>query len=140
MTPHPPDLAERIREAKPQELFYVVKHGVKFTGMPAWPAIQREDEVWAVVAFLRKLAHLDQTGYRQLVDGEFAATPPIYMLGVLPAVPAAVTQNCARCHGADGIGRGTGRFRSSRDSEAHTSRMRSMPIPGVSGTAVSWSQ
>ena len=41
MTPHPPDLAERIREAKSQELFYVVKHGVKFTGMPAWPAIQR---------------------------------------------------------------------------------------------------
>ena len=110
MTPHPPDLAERIREAKSQELFYVVKHGVKFTGMPAWPAIQREDEVWAVVAFLRKLNQLDQTGYRRLVDGDFPATPPIYTMGGLPAVPPTVTLSCTRCHGADGIGRGTGAF------------------------------
>ena len=34
MTPHPPDLRSRIAEMKPRELFYVVKHGVKFTGMP----------------------------------------------------------------------------------------------------------
>lgn len=66
MTPHPPDLPQRIRDSKPQELFYVVKHGVKFTGMPAWPALQREDEVWAVVAFLQELAHLDEAGYRRL--------------------------------------------------------------------------
>lgn len=113
MLPHPPDLRERIRDAKPQELFYVVKHGLKFTGMPAWPAIQREDEVWAVVAFLRELPRLDQTDYRRLVDGESPATsvtPPIHTMGGLPSVPRTVTQSCVRCHGVDGIGRGTGAF------------------------------
>ena len=110
MTPHPPELPERIRSAKPQELFYVVKHGVKFTGMPAWPAIQREDEVWAVVAFLQQLPNLDPAGYRQLVAGEPPATPPIQTLGGLPPAPPTVIQSCARCHGVDGIGRGTGAF------------------------------
>ena len=110
MAPQPPDLPERIRDAKTRELFYVVKHGVKFTGMPAWPAIQREDEVWAVVAFLRQLSGLDRAGYRRLVDGESLATPPIHTMGGLPPAPSTVTQSCVRCHGADGIGRGTGAF------------------------------
>lgn len=41
MTPHPPNLLPVIAELQPDELFYVVKHGVKFTGMPAWPTQQR---------------------------------------------------------------------------------------------------
>src|SRR5690606_30483543 len=53
MTPPPPNLTRSISEWKPKELFYIVKHGVKFTGMPAWPSQVRDDEVWAMVAFLR---------------------------------------------------------------------------------------
>jgi mono/diheme cytochrome c family protein len=52
MTPPPPYLPPRITTWEPEELFYIVKHGVKFTGMPAWPSQQRDDEVWAMVAFL----------------------------------------------------------------------------------------
>src|SRR5690606_13850396 len=100
MTPHPPALAERIPDWAPEELFYVVRHGVKFTGMPAWPAGEREDEVWDVVAFLLALPGLDAAGYRRLVRPE---TPPE---GAPPVVAAA----CARCHGADGGGRGRGAF------------------------------
>ena len=110
MTPYPPDLASKVQELKPRELFYVVKHGVKFTGMPAWPALQRDDEVWAVVAFLKKLPHLDEAGYRRLVHGESAATAPIHTLGGAPLVPSAVAQTCVRCHGSDGIGIGSGAF------------------------------
>ena len=42
-----------------RELFWIVKHGIKYTGMPAWAAQQRDDEVWALVAFLRRLPALD---------------------------------------------------------------------------------
>ena len=110
MTPHPPELPPRIRELKPEELFYVVKHGVKFTGMPAWPAQQRDDEVWAVVAFLRKMPDLDEAGYHRLIHGEPPPTAPIETLGGMQKIPQAATQTCARCHGSDGFGRGSSVF------------------------------
>lgn len=102
MLPRPPDLRERAAGRKPEELFTVVRHGLKFTGMPAWPAPHRDDEVWAVVAFLRVLPGLDDAGYRLLVHGERAPPAPPQ------DVPAAAAQACARCHGLDGLGRGGG--------------------------------
>ena len=44
MTPAPPYLPWVVGEWRERELFYIVKHGVKFTGMPAWPSQQRDDE------------------------------------------------------------------------------------------------
>ena len=73
MLPPPPYLPPRLSAWEPDELFYIVKHGIKFTGMPAWPARQRDDEVWAMVAFLRALPTLDAAAYRRLVHGD--ATP-----------------------------------------------------------------
>lgn len=106
MTPAPPDLSERAGEYDDAELFYIVKHGVKFTGMPAWPAQGRDDEVWAVVAFVRRLATMDRDEYLALVAPE---RPPV------AGAPEIVIARCARCHGADGLGeapdgRGEGAF------------------------------
>jgi hypothetical protein len=58
MTPHPPYLPPVTPAREPEDLFYIVKHGVKFPGMPARPAPQRDDEGWAMVAFLRRLPDL----------------------------------------------------------------------------------
>jgi cytochrome c553 len=112
MTPHPPDLAEGVLRYEPAELFYIVKHGIKFTGMPAWPAQQRDDEVWAMVAFLRRLPAMDPREYERLARGPApaAATMPIEGLVPPPQVPRAVRENCSRCHGIDGRGRGAGAF------------------------------
>lgn len=113
MTPHPPYLPETIPEWESEELFYIVKHGVKFTGMPAWPTQKRDDEVWAVVAFLREFPELSADEYQRLIYGTTVADDGVVPLqGLLEpdAVPGAVLENCARCHGADGNGRGTGAF------------------------------
>lgn len=113
MTPYPPYLPPVIPTWEPGELFYIVKHGVKFTGMPAWPALHRDDEVWSMVAFLRTLPGLDAAAYRRLVDGETAATDgvaPIQDLMPPEGMPQVVMASCARCHGVDGNGRGTGAF------------------------------
>jgi cytochrome c553 len=99
--PPPPDLTNVSREWKANELFWIVKHGIKYTGMPAWVALERDDEVWAVVAFLQKLPGLDADAYRGLVRG--AAEVPqqsgrdIATLGPVGEVVGA----CARCHGAE---------------------------------------
>ncbi|MGH8470240.1 MAG: c-type cytochrome [Gammaproteobacteria bacterium] len=107
MTPRPPHLPPRLSEWSPDDLFYVVKHGVKFTGMPGWPALGRDDEVWAMVAFLRKLPSLGAEKYRWLAYGENA---PTESSSDPEATPIAVTESCARCHGTDGRGRGAGAF------------------------------
>lgn len=109
MTPKAPELAERIRESNPRKLFQVVKHGIKFTGMPAWPSQRRDDEVWAMVAFLVKYPELDDEGYRQLVHGEISPVPAMQTMAppdIGPTPPREVAQTCARCHGVDGNGRG----------------------------------
>ena len=111
MTPRPPDLRSTVREYDPVDLFYIVKHGIKFTGMPAWPAQERDDEVWAVVAFLQRLPEMDERGYEELAAA--GPTPntgsPMRDLGP-QQVPRAVGASCARCHGVDGLGRGQGAF------------------------------
>jgi hypothetical protein len=43
MLPSPPDLPRRIEGRDIEELFYIVNHGLKFTGMPAWPSLERDD-------------------------------------------------------------------------------------------------
>ena len=40
MLPLPPDLASVADEWEDAELFRIVKHGVRFTGMPAWPTLR----------------------------------------------------------------------------------------------------
>jgi cytochrome c553 len=107
MTPPPPYLPTVVPLWESEELFFIVKHGVKFTGMPAWPSQVRDDEVWAMVVFLKTLPDLDAGEYRKLVHGE-GGTPPIAMPP--GAVPETVVSACARCHGADGLGRGAGAF------------------------------
>ena len=114
MTPKPPDLRTAALTFDPEELFYIVKHGIKFTGMPAWPARHRDDEVWAMVAFLRTLPTLERTGYLELTGTSLTAPddklPLEDLTGPSAPVPDAIAENCARCHGIDGLGRGTGAF------------------------------
>ena len=74
MLPQPPDLAGKVGEWTDAELFRIVKHGVRFTGMPAWPTQQRDDEVWAMIAFLRELPTMDEATWRDLAYGSGA--PP----------------------------------------------------------------
>ena len=122
MTPPPPALPEEMGDWDPEELFYIVKHGIKFTGMPAWPSLERDDEVWAMVAFLQELPAMDAETYGRLVEGEAAGAelvpavgdsvdvPPLSGLVQPGGIPPSVTASCGRCHGIDGRGRGLGAF------------------------------
>jgi cytochrome c553 len=112
MTPPPPELSGRLARWAPQELFSLVKHGIKFTGMPAWPAQQRDDEIWAMVAFLRRMPQLDSASYHRLAYGDTAPPEVLTKLSVATsqAPPLSVRNVCWRCHGMDGTGRGPGAF------------------------------
>ncbi|MGH6864656.1 MAG: c-type cytochrome [Methyloceanibacter sp.] len=49
------------------EEFWVVKHGLKMTGMPAWGVTHSDELLWDVVAFLQKLPELTPKQYQDLV-------------------------------------------------------------------------
>lgn len=65
--PRPPDLSQQ-RIHDPAEAFWVIKHGIKFTAMPAWGASHGDDDIWAMVAFLKKLPSLSMADYQHLVQ------------------------------------------------------------------------
>lgn len=52
MTPAPANLVGTARHWKPAEMFWVVKHGVKMSGMPAWQYRMTDDEMWDTIAFV----------------------------------------------------------------------------------------
>jgi len=64
--PRAPEL-RRKTDLTPAEQFWVVKHGIKMTGMPAWGITHDDDLLWDVVAFVRKLPELTPEQYETLV-------------------------------------------------------------------------
>jgi len=69
--PPPPDLAKTAPLYNPGELFWIVKHGIKMTGMPAW-SDHSDDELWATVGFLEKLPGMSEQEYASLVVASMA--------------------------------------------------------------------
>jgi mono/diheme cytochrome c family protein len=68
--PQPPDLT-RSPPPSPARAFWVIKHGIKMTAMPAWGTTHDDAAVWNIVAFLQKLPTLSPGQYQSLV-GESA--------------------------------------------------------------------
>ncbi|WP_051300077.1 c-type cytochrome [Methylobacter luteus] len=98
-TPGAPDLAATAHSWTDRQLFWIVKHGVKFTAMPAWPALDRDDEIRRMAAFVRRLPDMTPAEYRALAygpDGRIAGGKPVRQEDALP--------DCERCHADDGRG------------------------------------
>ena len=57
-SPPVPQLINRIPHDDDAWLFWVTKHGVRMTGMPAWDTVMSDEEIWRVVAFIKHSDHL----------------------------------------------------------------------------------
>jgi len=68
--PHPPNLAQ-VR-VDPREAFWVIKHGIKMSAMPAWGGSHDDPTIWSMVAFLQKLPGMTPKQYEDIV----ARAPP----------------------------------------------------------------
>ena len=64
LNPAPPDLADRAAEWRPGELFWIVKHGIRMTGMPAVGAGHGDRDIWNIVAFVERLPRMSAAQYR----------------------------------------------------------------------------
>ncbi|MFZ5635581.1 MAG: c-type cytochrome [Pseudomonadota bacterium] len=63
--PAPPDLTRL--QVSAAEAFWVIKHGIKASGMPAWGKSMGDDYIWNMAAFLQALPNLDEAQYTALV-------------------------------------------------------------------------
>ena len=52
-SPPAPQLINRIPHDPDNWLFWVTKHGVRMTGMPAWDGVMSDEEIWKVIAFIK---------------------------------------------------------------------------------------
>jgi thiosulfate dehydrogenase len=56
--PRVPQLAETSSRLSPAEMFFVVKNGIRYTGMGAWDGMLSDDDIWRVVIFLSRVQSL----------------------------------------------------------------------------------
>jgi mono/diheme cytochrome c family protein len=74
LNPPPPELSQEAEE--PEELFWVTKHGIKMTGMPAFGVTHDDEEIWAIVAFLQQMPRMTKEQYQaRLVAAGLAPKP-----------------------------------------------------------------
>lgn len=73
--PQAPELAKGST-LSPAEQFWIIKHGVKLTAMPAWGKTHSDPLIWNMVAFVRRLPGISAEEYRRLVasapEGHYA--------------------------------------------------------------------
>ncbi len=65
MYPQPPDLTNVSKRFSPAEIFWILKNGIKMSGMSSM-ADDGDDMLWATVGFLQKLPTLSDDDYNDL--------------------------------------------------------------------------
>lgn len=63
--PAPPNLSQQ--KFAPAQAFWVIKHGVKASGMPAWGKSMSDDDIWDIVAFLQELPKMGKASYQDML-------------------------------------------------------------------------
>jgi mono/diheme cytochrome c family protein len=58
LNPPAPSLGKEESDTPDGELFWVTKHGIRLTSMPAFGPTHTDEEIWKIVAFLRHLPDL----------------------------------------------------------------------------------
>jgi mono/diheme cytochrome c family protein len=105
LMPVPAYLAPVGREWPAAEVHWVVKNGIKATGMPAWKHRMSDDEIWQVVAFVKnRLPYLSAAQYGEVAaklarERSVAAAPTDARPGNVDAGRRALDQYaCTTCH------------------------------------------
>jgi mono/diheme cytochrome c family protein len=58
MNPRPPDIDGPLQTYTDAQLFWVIKNGLRATGMPAFGVNHKDEEIAAIAAFVRRTPHL----------------------------------------------------------------------------------
>ena len=66
MQPAPGPLVDAAMRWQSRELYWITRHGVKMSGMPAWEFRLSDADTWAVVAFMNRMPAMTVADYKTL--------------------------------------------------------------------------
>ena len=111
MQPLPGPLVNATQTFHPRELYWITRHGIRLSGMPAWEFRLTEEEIWDVVAFLQRLPNLTPQAYEEMAKGESASAfcgrdvnaAPRRKPDVARGKQALYQYACSACHTIPGV-------------------------------------
>jgi mono/diheme cytochrome c family protein len=113
--------ADDTRGKSDAQLFWIIKNGLSFAGMPAFGSQYSDQDIWSLVSYTRSLSNTSAAGGRTL-DVPVATTDELALAnpqGDAVGRGAAVyfASGCHLCHGAVGNAPGELRLRGAREAE-----------------------
>jgi mono/diheme cytochrome c family protein len=70
MRPRPPHLTEAAAEWELAQVYWIAKHGVKMTGMPAFGPSHDDHTLWSIAAFVKELPAMTPERYAGMGGAE----------------------------------------------------------------------
>jgi mono/diheme cytochrome c family protein len=109
MQPVPGPLVDAMQRWRPREVYWITRHGIKMSGMPAWQFRLDEEALWDVAAFVQRLPGLSPQAYAQATaqaaaaPGRAQAVAPNRTGDVERGRLALAMHACQACHTIPGI-------------------------------------
>jgi mono/diheme cytochrome c family protein len=82
MQPQPLELARGGGQWSPAQLFWIIRNGLRQSGMPAWQPTYVDGEIWTLVAFVVQMPQMEAARYQAIV-----APPPPPAESAAPPAP-----------------------------------------------------
>ena len=111
MQPLPGPLVNATQTFQPRELYWITRHGIRLSGMPAWEFRLTDEEIWDVVAFLQRMPNLTPQAYAEMAQGQSASAfcgrdvnaAPTRAPDVARGKQALYQYACSACHTIPGV-------------------------------------
>jgi mono/diheme cytochrome c family protein len=68
LNPEAPELSKSAQEWSDSELHWIIRNGIKMSGMPGFGETHDDKEIWAIATFLRTMSGRTPDQYRRLLD------------------------------------------------------------------------
>jgi len=66
LNPEAPYLPDVVGGFSSAELFWIIKNGIRMTGMASYGAVRKDEEIWSLVAFVQRLPKMTPEQYKQM--------------------------------------------------------------------------
>ncbi|MEX6507976.1 cytochrome c [Jiella sp. M17.18] len=64
MDPNPPDLGHVGEEEDPTAIFWVIKNGIRMTGMPGFGMHAKDEQIWRLVSFIKEMKNVSPEKFK----------------------------------------------------------------------------